>query len=75
MFSILVNQFFLIASRPVAVCLCPYFPEKPVAIDTNVYILQHPLEVIKGFLGLVLGIFKAEQSSLMALLTVSVKCS
>ncbi|XP_034326988.2 tRNA-uridine aminocarboxypropyltransferase 2 isoform X1 [Magallana gigas] len=31
-------------SRPITVCLCPYLPEKPVAIETNVYILQHPLE-------------------------------
>ncbi|XP_062582453.1 tRNA-uridine aminocarboxypropyltransferase 2-like [Saccostrea cucullata] len=30
--------------RPVAVCLCPYLPESPVSIETNVFILQHPLE-------------------------------
>ncbi|XP_048735863.2 tRNA-uridine aminocarboxypropyltransferase 2-like [Ostrea edulis] len=30
--------------RPIPVCLCPYLPEVPVSIETNVFILQHPLE-------------------------------
>ncbi|ESO94592.1 hypothetical protein LOTGIDRAFT_118026, partial [Lottia gigantea] len=30
--------------RPIKVCWCPYLPNEPIAIETNLYILQHPYE-------------------------------
>lgn len=30
--------------RPLTVCWCPFLPHKPLAIETNLYILQHPYE-------------------------------
>ncbi|XP_038073864.1 tRNA-uridine aminocarboxypropyltransferase 2-like [Patiria miniata] len=30
--------------RPAKVCLCPYFPEKPLDTSTCVYVIQHPNE-------------------------------
>lgn len=30
--------------RPVTVCWCSYLPHEPLAIKTNIYILQHPFE-------------------------------
>ncbi|GFR58078.1 DTW domain-containing protein 2 [Elysia marginata] len=30
--------------RPLTVCWCPFLPCEPLAIQTNIYILQHPFE-------------------------------
>lgn len=36
---------FLPCSRPQKVCLCPYFPPKPLEVSTSLYVVQHPAEV------------------------------
>ncbi|XP_077989340.1 tRNA-uridine aminocarboxypropyltransferase 2-like [Glandiceps talaboti] len=34
-------------SRPDSVCLCPFLPTERVDVSTNVYIVQHPHEVVR----------------------------
>ena len=46
---------FLFYRRPLSVCWCPFLPETPISINTQVIVLQHRYEVRTFFCATTVG--------------------